>query len=115
VIQSEVVLVSQKGYGRQRRRRVFLDIGKFGGLPDTIGEAIHNRLRTPHDGKPGGPVVLSGPTCDEVDVLYEETPYELPYELAEGDRIEVLAAGAYTASYASVGFNGFPPLKQYFI
>jgi len=115
VIQSEVVLVSQKGYGDKRRRWVFLDIGKFGGLPETIGEAIHYRLRTPHDGKPGGPVALSGPTCDEVDVLYEETPYELPFDLAEGDRVELLSAGAYTASYASVGFNGFPPLKQYFI
>ena len=115
VIQSEVVLVAQKGYGAARRRWIFLDIGKFGGLPETIGEAIHYRLRTPHDGKPGGPVVLSGPTCDEVDVLYEETAYELPFDLAEGDKVEILSAGAYTASYASVGFNGFPPLKQYVI
>jgi ornithine decarboxylase len=115
VIQSEVVLIAQKGYGEKRRRWVFLDVGKFGGLPETIGEAIHYRLRTPHDGKPGGTVALSGPTCDEVDVLYEETPYELPFDLAEGDKVEFLSAGAYTASYASVGFNGFPPLKQYVI
>jgi len=39
VIQSEVVLVAQKGYGEQRRRWIFLDVGKFGGLPETIGEA----------------------------------------------------------------------------
>jgi ornithine decarboxylase len=115
VIQSEVVLVAQKGYGEQRRRWIFLDVGKFGGLPETIGEAIHYRMRTPHDGKPGGPVALSGPTCDEVDVLYDETLYELPFDLAEGDKVEFLSAGAYTASYASVGFNGFPPLKQYII
>jgi ornithine decarboxylase len=115
VIQSEVVLIAQKGYGARRRRWVYLDVGKFGGLPETIGEAIHYRLRTPHDGKPGGPVTLSGPTCDEVDVLYEETPYELPFDLAEGDKVEILSTGAYTASYASVGFNGFPPLRQYFI
>jgi len=115
VIQSEVVLIAQKGYGQRRRRWVYLDVGKFGGLPETIGEAIKYRLRTPHDGTPCGPVVLSGPTCDEVDVLYEESEYALPLDLAEGDRVEILAAGAYTASYASVGFNGFPPMKQYFV
>jgi ornithine decarboxylase len=115
IIQSEVVLVSQKGYGEARRRWVYLDIGKFGGLPETIGEAIQYRMRTPHDGKETGEVVLAGPTCDEVDVLYETSGYELPLDLAVGDKVEILAAGAYTASYASVGFNGFPPLRQYFV
>ena len=115
IIQSEVVLISQKGYGDARRRWIYLDIGKFGGLPETIGEAIVYRMRTTHDGKPTGPVTLSGPTCDEVDVLYEETDFELPLDLAVGDKVEILAAGAYTATYSSVGFNGFPPLKQYFV
>jgi hypothetical protein len=27
----------------------------------------------------------------------------------------IAAAGAYTTSYSSVGFNGFPPLRQYVI
>jgi len=114
-IRSEIVLISQKGFGAGQRRWIYLDIGKFGGLPETIGEAIQYRLKTPHDGKPTGPVVLAGPTCDEVDILYEKTGYELPLDLAIGDRIDILSAGAYTASYASVGFNGFPPLKQYFV
>ncbi len=57
-----------------------------------------------------GPVILAGPTCDSVDVLYERTRYELPLTLAEGDTVDILAAGAYTASYASAGFNGFGPL-----
>jgi len=26
-----------------------------------------------------------------------------------------MAAGAYTASYASIGFNGIPPLMEYYI
>lgn len=115
VIRSEIVLISQKGYGTGRRRWIYLDVGKFGGLPETIGEAIRYRLATPHDGKPTGPVVLAGPTCDEVDILYEEAGYELPLDLAIGERVDILSAGAYTASYASVGFNGFPPLKQYFV
>lgn len=115
IIRSEIVLISQKGYGIGRRRWIYLDVGKFGGLPETIGEAIQYRLKTPHDGKPTGPIVLAGPTCDEVDILYEDADYELPLDLAIGDQIDILSAGAYTASYASVGFNGFPPLKQYFV
>ena len=34
---------------------------------------------------------------------------------AVGDKVAILSAGAYTASYASVGFNGFPPLRTYCI
>jgi len=62
-----------------------------------------------------GPVILAGPTCDSADILYERTEYTLPLGLEVGDKVEILAAGAYTASYASVGFNGFPPLRTYCI
>ena len=61
------------------------------------------------------PVILAGPTCDSADILYEHTEYRLPADLAVGDKVEILSAGAYTASYASVGFNGFPPLRTYCI
>jgi ornithine decarboxylase len=114
LIQSEVVLVSRKSYDAERRW-VYLDIGKFGGLPETMGEAIQYRITTPKDGGPTGPVVLAGPTCDEVDILYDKANYEMPLDLAPGDKIEVHAAGAYTATYCSVGFNGFPPLREYYI
>ena len=117
LIQSEVVLISQKTYG-DSRRWVYLDVGKFGGLPETMDEAIKYRIRTPRDGdgdSPTGPVVIAGPTCDEVDVLYENAGYELPLDLRVGDKVEILSAGAYTATYSSVGFNGFPPLKEYYI
>ena len=114
IIQAEVVLVSRKSYDNTRRW-VYLDIGKFGGLPETMGEAIQYRITTPKDGHPTGPVVLAGPTCDEVDVLYDKAGYEMPLDLAAGDKIEIHATGAYTASYCSVGFNGFPPLREYYI
>ena len=91
------------------------DVGRFGGLPEVIDEAIKYRIRTPRDGGPTGPVILAGPTCDEVDMLYDKSGYELPLDLAVGDRLEILSAGAYTASYSSVGFNGFPPLREYYI
>jgi ornithine decarboxylase len=114
MIQSEVVLVSRKSYDAERRW-VYLDIGKFGGLPETMGEAIQYRIVTPKDGGPTGPVVLAGPTCDEVDILYDKANYQMPLALAPGDKVEIHAAGAYTATYCSVGFNGFPPLREYYI
>lgn len=114
IIQTEVILIADKSRSGDRRW-VYLDIGRFGGLPETMGEAIQYRIRTPYGGAAKGPVVLAGPTCDEVDVLYDKADYELPLELKVGDRIEFLSAGAYTASYASVGFNGFPPLREYYI
>jgi ornithine decarboxylase len=46
-------------------------------------------------------------------VLYQRTPYRLPMRLAAGDHVDILAAGAYTASYSSVAFNGFAPLPTY--
>lgn len=114
IIQSEVVLVAEKSRGPEKRW-VFLDVGKFGGLPETHQEAIQYRITTPHDGGPEGPVVIAGPTCDEVDVLYDKAGYTLPLALASGDKIEILSTGAYTATYASIGFNGFPPLSEYYI
>ncbi|MBM3599012.1 MAG: type III PLP-dependent enzyme [Alphaproteobacteria bacterium] len=114
IIQSEVVLVSTKDYGEDKRW-VYLDVGKFSGLAETLDEAIKYRIRTPHDGGETGPVVIAGPTCDSADILYEKTEYHLPRALKAGDRVEILSTGAYTSSYSSVGFNGFSPLKTYCI
>jgi ornithine decarboxylase len=55
---------------------------------------------------------LAGPTCDSLDVLYQRHRYQLPLDLRPGDRVCFLSAGAYTASYSSVGFNGFAPLRE---
>lgn len=114
VIQSEIVLISHKSYD-DPVRWIFLDIGKFGGLPETMDEAIKYRITTRKEGDMTGPVILAGPTCDEVDVLYQDHKYALPLSLDVGDKIEFLSAGAYTSTYASVGFNGFPPLREYCI
>jgi len=80
-----------------------------------MDESIKYRIRTPRDGGRTGPVVLAGPTCDSADILYEKSNYRLPLDLKVGDKVEILAAGAYTNTYSSVGFNGFPPLKTYCI
>ncbi len=114
VIRSEVILVSKRSYDTDVRW-VYLDVGKFGGLAETMDEAIQYPIRTPHDGGPEGPVMIAGPTCDGADVLYEKAGYKLPLALKEGDHVDLMAAGAYTASYASIGFNGIPPLMEYYI
>jgi ornithine decarboxylase len=114
VIQSEVVLISRKSYDEDKRW-VYLDVGKFNGLAETMDESIKYRIRTPADGGAVGPTVLAGPTCDSADILYEKTEYQLPIDLKVGDKVEILATGAYTSMYSSVGFNGFQPLKTYCI
>lgn len=102
---SEVVSVSERG----GRRWVYLDVGLFNGLAETMGEAVHYRIESERRGVEM-PVVLAGPTCDSVDVLYSARDLRLPADLTDGDRVTIPATGAYTSSYASVGFNGFPPL-----
>lgn len=114
VIHSEVVLIANKSR-IGGRRWVYLDVGRFGGLPEVLDEAIQYRIRTPYGSGDTGPVVIAGPTCDEADVLYQNADYKLPLALKSGDKIEVLSTGAYTASYSAVGFNGFPPLREYYI
>ncbi len=114
VLASEVVLVSVKSFGDEVRW-VYLDIGKFGGLAETMDEAIKYPIRTPRDGGPEGPVIIAGPTCDGADILYENAGYRLPLDLAAGDRVWLLTAGAYTTTYASIGFDGFPPLIEHYI
>jgi len=111
VITSEVVLVSHKG-GADERRWVYLDVGKFHGLAETMDEAIKYRVLTPHDGSETTPVVLAGPTCDSADILYEKTDYRLPKALKAGDRVLILSTGAYTTTYSSIAFNGMPPLAS---
>ncbi|MGH6666091.1 MAG: type III PLP-dependent enzyme, partial [Pseudolabrys sp.] len=113
-IEAEVVLVSKKSE-EDDVRWVYLDIGKFGGLAETMDESIRYPIRTTRDQDAMAPCVLAGPTCDSADVLYEKQPYPLPVSLEIGDKVLIEGTGAYTATYASVAFNGFAPLKTYHI
>jgi ornithine decarboxylase len=113
IIQTEVVLIAKKS-ANDPRRWVFLDIGKFGGLAETEGEAIQYPIKSPRRGR-AERVILAGPTCDSADVLYEKASYRLPVDLSIGDRLQIRSAGAYTSTYASVAFNGFEPLRCYCI
>ena len=114
IIEAEVVLIARRS-PEDELRWVYLDIGKFHGLAETIGESIRYPIRTLRDRDETSPCIIAGPTCDSVDVLYERNPYPLPVSLAIGDKVLIEATGAYTATYSSVGFNGYPPLRQYVI
>ncbi|MEM7721862.1 MAG: type III PLP-dependent enzyme [Pseudomonadota bacterium] len=109
MIAAEVLLIAKKS-DDDICRWVYLDIGKFSGLAETIDEAIRYQFTTPRDTDSMGPCILAGPSCDSADVLYEKRPIALPLTLKSGDRIVIRNCGAYTSSYSSVGFNGFPPL-----
>jgi ornithine decarboxylase len=112
-VSAEVVLVSRRD--DDPVRWVYLDIGRFGGLAETEGEAIRYRITTQHDGTPTGPVAIAGPTCDGADILYEKANYRMPLALTCGDRVELLSTGAYVSTYASQRFNGFAPLAEHYI
>jgi ornithine decarboxylase len=114
VIEAEVILISKKSE-TDKNRWVYLDIGKFNGLAETMDEAIRYPIRTEFDGDPVEPAILAGPTCDSVDVLYEKDPYPLPISLEIGAKVLIEGTGAYTTTYSAVAFNGFPPLETHCI
>jgi len=114
VVSAEVVLVSRRD-PKDPVRWVYLDIGRFGGLAETEGEAMKYRIVTPHDGSKMGPVAIAGPTCDGADIMYEKSNYRLPLALTSGDRVELLSTGAYVTTYASQRFNGFAPLAEHYL
>lgn len=114
VLVTEVVLVSKKS-NVGVDKWVYLDTGLFNGLIETIGESIKYPLYSEAEGKPSDNFVIAGPTCDSQDIMYEKFRNTLPSGIKPGDRIYWLTTGAYTASYCAVCFNGFPPLKTYFV
>ena len=111
VLVTEVVLISKKSEANQYSW-VYLDAGKFGGLIETLDESIKYPIYSEKTG-PVQETILAGPTCDSMDILYENEKYTLPASLEEGDRLYFFTTGAYTQTYSSVCFNGFPPLKAY--
>ena len=82
---------------------VYLDVGVFNGLMETVGGLSYSIV--PVNGREHSPErtwVVAGPTCDSFDVVSRDT---LLPEPSTGDRVAITPAGAYTTSYAS-RFNG---------
>ena len=113
ILVSEVVLVARKSRTAVERW-VYTDVGKFSGLIETMDESIKFPIWTEKKGEMEE-VVIAGPTCDSADIMYENYKYGLPLNLASGDRLYWLSTGAYTTSYSAVEFNGFPPLKAFYL
>jgi ornithine decarboxylase len=113
VIVTEIVNISKKST-HDLYHWVFFDIGKFGGLIETLDEAIKYPIYFEKSG-PTLDIILAGPTCDSMDILYEKTHYEMPASTKIGERAYILTTGAYTQSYSSIYFNGFPPLTSYIL
>ena len=113
---SEVVLVANKSE-TDDTKWVYLDVGKFNGLIETIDEAMKYPIfvEGKEDETKTSEVILAGPTCDSYDTIYEDYKYKMPDSLKAGDRLNIFTTGAYTLSYCSVNFNGFPPLKMYIL
>ncbi|MDG9927714.1 MULTISPECIES: type III PLP-dependent enzyme [Pseudomonas] len=110
---SEVVLIARKSRTAVERW-VYTDVGKFSGLIETMDEAIKFPIWTERKGEMEE-VIIAGPTCDSADIMYENYKYGLPLNLSSGDRLYWLSTGAYTTSYSAVEFNGFPPLKAFYL
>jgi ornithine decarboxylase len=91
---------------RHGKRWVHLDLGAFNGMMEAL--ETNNALRFPvTDLRQTNNVVqshLTGPSCDSQDTILFDIP--LSADIAEGDKVHIGCAGAYTTSYAS-NFNGF--------
>jgi ornithine decarboxylase len=100
--------------GREERAGeewLYLDVGAYNGLMETQQTVAQWRFplwssRSDHAVAPQVPYTVTGPTCDSADTMFYGAM--LPATMAEGDRVYIASAGAYTLSYAS-SFNGFAP------
>jgi ornithine decarboxylase len=110
VIVAEIVNIAKKSV-HERYPWVFIDVGKFGGLIETLDEAIKYPIYFEGSGNARS-IIIAGPTCDSMDILYEKWTYTMPDSARIGDKVYILSTGAYTRSYSSIYFNGFPPLEE---
>jgi ornithine decarboxylase len=111
---AETAVMAATVLGREQRAGeewLYLDVGAYNGLMETQQAVGKWRFplwssRPDHDVVPHAPFTVTGPTCDSSDTMFYGAG--LPVTMAEGDRLYIASAGAYTLSYAS-SFNGFPP------
>ena len=103
------MVLATKVMGKSKRSGVwwyYLDEGVYGSFSGKMYDHADYPLFTSRTG-PKHNSVLAGPTCDSIDVLYENIA--LP-ELQIGDVLLFESMGSYTTASAS-NFNGFPKAK----
>lgn len=114
VLVSEVILISRKSKFALNRW-IYQDCGLFGGLIETLGESIKYPVFSDRKCDSYEEAVIAGPTCDSMDIMYEDNLYPFVQNLEVGDKLFWMGTGAYTTSYSAIEFNGFPPLKTVII
>jgi ornithine decarboxylase len=94
----------------RKENRLYINDGIYGSFSEahTVGFRFPVRMHRPH-GEVSDKMeefTIFGPTCDSMDVL----PYtfSLPYNIEEGDWIEISQLGAYSNACVT-RFNGFFP------
>jgi len=90
---------------RESNKWVYLDLGVFGGMMETI-DGITYPTTSSSKSLSREKVTLCGPSCDSLDKMFE---VEIPTPQI-GDYLYFTGAGAYTNVYAS-NFNGFKKPK----
>ncbi|MDC3023870.1 type III PLP-dependent enzyme [Alphaproteobacteria bacterium] len=114
VIETEIILVSSRDK-HNKKRWIYIDVGRYNGLAETEGEAIHYEIRSKSSMKVKKEnFILAGPSCDSHDIIYKNKECILPKNLKCGDKLRILATGAYTTVYSS-NFNGIKNVTEYFI
>ncbi|MFI2710579.1 ornithine decarboxylase [Micromonospora sp. NPDC018662] len=112
-IRARVVrLTERRRHDGHRQHWLYLSCGKFTGLYEMDKLQYPLVFPTRPDG-PTVPAVVAGPTCDSDDAFAAEHPVPVPATVESGDPVWILAAGAYSVSYLTSGFNGFPPLPHH--
>jgi ornithine decarboxylase len=83
---------------------VYLDVGVFNGLMESVGGIKYSYLAESHkQTRPRTLWTVAGPSCDSFDVIDKNVTLPEPQV---GSLMLILSSGAYTVSYASE-FNGF--------
>ena len=79
VIETEVILVSSRGEKR-KKRWVYIDVGRYNGLAETEGEAIHYEIKPKKSmtAKKEN-FILAGPSCDSHDIIYNVKDFPFFY------------------------------------
>jgi ornithine decarboxylase len=109
VLSGPSVLLATKVIGRARRNDVwwyYIDEGMYGCFSGKMYDHADYPMFVSRTGKRYNSV-LAGPTCDSIDVVYENINLPL---LEVGDILVFESMGAYTNASAST-FNGFPKAK----
>lgn len=114
-VKTKVILAAERSSEEFTGRWLYLDVGKFNGLyeaTDIKHPIIHNYEASSET----QPTILAGPSCDSDDMLtMKGDHYDLPLAISTGDYVVFACTGAYSNSYTTVGFNGFPPLNEFYI